>query len=105
MKKIIINPKKKFNISDMTLISENKASIEISPETKEQVKLCFEQLRKNESNEKRLYGYNTGVADLCNQNVNIKNDLQKNILLSHSCGMGNNLDKKVIRAILFSRIL
>jgi histidine ammonia-lyase len=52
-----------------------------------------------------IYGVNTGFGDLASRRIPPKDllRLQRNIVLSHACGVGEPLDEKEARGILFLR--
>jgi len=56
-------------------------------------------------NEKTVYGVNTGFGALATTRIP-KNDLiniQRNILLSHACGVGEPLSEEIVRAMMLIR--
>jgi histidine ammonia-lyase len=59
-----------------------------------------------EGREEPVYGVNTGFGSLCN--VRISNHelekLQRNLILSHACGVGPVLDVLIIRMMMFLKI-
>ncbi len=62
--------------------------------------------RKIADPEARFYGINTGFGSLCN--VKISRDeldhLQENLVLSHACGMGEEVLPEVVRLMVFLKI-
>lgn len=53
-----------------------------------------------------LYGINTGFGSLCNISINAEDlcQLQKNLVMSHACGMGDLVDKKVVKTMLLLKV-
>jgi len=53
-----------------------------------------------------IYGVNTGVGELVHTVISreMAKKLQKNIIRSHSCGVGEYLPKEVVRAAMFIRL-
>ena len=53
-----------------------------------------------------VYGINTGFGKLATESIHKKevSQLQKNLLMSHACGIGNVLSEDVVRAMLVLRI-
>ncbi len=53
-----------------------------------------------------VYGINTGFGSLASQKIPKENllELQKNLVLSHACGVGEILSEKEAKAILFLRL-
>jgi histidine ammonia-lyase len=56
--------------------------------------------------QKPVYGINTGFGKLATESINKEevNQLQKNLLMSHACGVGQRLDEDVVRAMLVLRM-
>ncbi len=74
--------------------------IEISPEARIRVENSSNYIAKILQNEKPVYGVNTGFGKFAE--VAIGHDklqeLQKNLILSHSCGVGDLLDPEILYA-------
>jgi histidine ammonia-lyase len=62
--------------------------------------------RKMKEEGKTFYGINTGFGSLCN--VKISNDdieqLQENLVLSHACGLGNEVPQDIVKLMLLLKI-
>ena len=62
--------------------------------------------RKMKEDGKTFYGINTGFGSLCN--VKISNDdieqLQENLVLSHACGLGNEVPQEIVKLMLLLKI-
>ncbi|HXS15340.1 MAG TPA: aromatic amino acid ammonia-lyase [Candidatus Saccharimonadales bacterium] len=105
MKTIVIDDKKEYSIDDVCLIAENKAKIVIGKNAQKKITDTFTAVQ-NAFDKEKIYGLTTGVGDLSQENPTLPIDtVQKNILLSHSVGVGENLPKITVRAIIFSRLL
>lgn len=63
--------------------------------------------KKMENSDRLIYGINTGFGSLCNTAVS--NDdleqLQRNLVLSHACGMGEEVPAEIIRIMLLFKVL
>ncbi len=84
-----------------------KSAIEISDNAKQLVLKCRSFLDDKMTNNKGLfYGINTGFGFL--QNVKIDNEqieqLQYNLLMSHACGMGNEVQEDIVRLMLLLKV-
>lgn len=57
-------------------------------------------------NKEIVYGINTGFGPLCTTLISQKNtqELQKNLLLSHSVGVGNFLDKEISKLMMILKV-
>lgn len=54
-----------------------------------------------------IYGVNTGFGSLCNTIIapDDLSTLQKNLLISHACGMGEEVPSKIVRLMLLLKII
>lgn len=52
------------------------------------------------------YGINTGFGSLCNTVISSEDlgKLQRNLVLSHACGTGDEVQKSIVRLILLLKI-
>lgn len=88
------------------LINSNKP-IALSAESKAKIVACREYLdNKLKTNEKPVYGINTGFGSLCNVKIDDTQleQLQYNLLVSHACGIGDTVDKNIIKLMLLLKI-
>ena len=71
----------------------------------DKVKCCFEFL-KGYSKDKIIYGINTGFGPMAQYRIADEklNDLQYNIIRSHSCGMGQPLSEIYVKAAMIARL-
>ena len=53
-----------------------------------------------------IYGINTGFGSLYDQAISSDDleKLQENLLLSHSCGMGDKVDNDVVKLMLLLKV-
>ncbi|MDO7741055.1 MAG: aromatic amino acid ammonia-lyase, partial [Flavobacteriales bacterium] len=81
---------------------------ELADDAKEAIEKCYGFLQETIANadEGAIYGVNTGFGDLAHTRVD--NDslqaLQRNILVSHACGVGEDVPKLIVRAMLLLKI-
>lgn len=54
-----------------------------------------------------VYGVNTGFGSLCNTIIPDQDmsQLQRNLLISHACGMGNEVPSEIVRLMLLLKVL
>ena len=103
-----------YNISGYRLtleaieeIIETKAYIELSDGAMERIKMCREYLdRKIKSSTKPIYGINTGFGSLCDTSISNEDlgELQKNLVMSHACGMGPEVPQLIVKLMLLLKI-
>ena len=88
-----------FDELEQILISGEK--VELSESTKKSILYCRSYLdNKVEQSEDLIYGINTGFGSLCNTAISKEDlsQLQRNLVLSHSCGMGEEVPMKLSNA-------
>lgn len=105
MKNIIIDGKG-LGISDIGPIVRGNAGVKLAKGVKEKI-TKVQKIIKNAIDEKKvIYGITTGFGAL--SDVFISKDkrmqLQRNIILSHSAGVGSPLDEEDVRSIMLLRI-
>jgi histidine ammonia-lyase len=106
MKKHCISPNyiHFFEIED---ILENNRKLELSEESKEAIIKCRNYLnQKMGQSDAPVYGINTGFGSLCNTKVNYKDlsNLQRNLMISHACGFGEEVPQNIVKIMLFLKI-
>ncbi len=87
-------------------VSEN-ARIELSRESIELISRGRKYLdHKMASCTEPIYGITTGFGSLCNISINTDDltTLQRNLVMSHACGMGEPLSSDIVRAMLLLKI-
>lgn len=88
-------------------IIKGKKHIALSQEAEEAIVKCRQYLdEKLTRHEKPIYGINTGFGSLCN--TSISNDdletLQRNLVMSHACGLGDEVPQEVVKLMLLLKI-
>ena len=84
-------------------ILDSKARLELSPEAIAKIEKWRNYLdRKTETSEVPLYGITTGFGSLCNRNIspNELTTLQENLVKSHACSVGTELNPEIVRLML-----
>jgi histidine ammonia-lyase len=84
-----------------------KKKITLSHEVKHLVVKCRNYLdEKIKTHSDPIYGINTGFGSLCN--TSISNDdlgtLQKNLVMSHACGIGDEVPQDIVKLMLLLKI-
>ncbi|GAF04183.1 histidine ammonia-lyase [Saccharicrinis fermentans] len=77
--------------------------VELSEESKELIQSCKNFLDDYlDKHDGPVYGINTGFGALHNKPISKKDlsKLQKNLLISHACGAGNEIPREVVRSML-----
>ncbi|NLL27913.1 MAG: histidine ammonia-lyase [Bacteroidales bacterium] len=107
MKKNIFIIEKGIQFSDIKPLMNGEVKIELSKTAIKKIDACRKYLdNKIEKSETPIYGITTGFGSLCNTSIN-KNDLsklQKNLVLSHACGLGAEVKPEIVRLMLAFKI-
>jgi histidine ammonia-lyase len=93
-----------INFSQITKILKIPSKLQLSDEAARKIIRCREYLDKRlESGEEVIYGINTGFGSLYNHVISREDlgKLQKNLVMSHACGIGDEIPLQVVRLMLF----
>jgi histidine ammonia-lyase len=102
-----IDPSKRLSLKDIEQILSENASLELSPLAKKSIEDCRNYLdKKVKSHPEPIYGINTGFGSLCNVGIPDKDieKLQENLVMSHACGMGDEVPQEVVKLMLLLKI-
>lgn len=102
-----IDTKKVLSLKDIQHILDTNATLALSVQTKKQIVACRDYLDKKMASQKEpIYGINTGFGSLCNVIIpdNELEQLQTNLVMSHACGMGDEVSLEVVRLMLLLKI-
>lgn len=106
--KYIVDPDGFTSISQICRAVEEHAQIELSTAAVERIEKCRKYLDKRlDESTAPVYGINTGFGSLCNVSVS-RNDLatlQRNLVMSHSCGTGDTVDETIVRTMLLLKVI
>ncbi len=89
-----------------TLITEN-AKLTLSKDAQNRILKCRAYLNeKSLAGGSPIYGVNTGFGSLCNHSIPADDlsQLQKNLVMSHACGFGQEVPPEVVKIMLFLKI-
>lgn len=92
------------NIQD---ILETNKKLALSDEAKINIEKARNYLdKKLENSTLPFYGINTGFGSLCNVKISHEKlvQLQENLVISHACGTGEKVDKKIVKLMLLLKI-
>ncbi|MDR1180583.1 MAG: histidine ammonia-lyase, partial [Bacteroidales bacterium] len=105
---------KKYQIlsSQLTLqsiykIITEEQRLELSPTAIDKIEKCRNYLDEKIRNQKEpIYGVNTGFGSLCNTSISEKDlgKLQENLMMSHACGMGEEVPLEIVKLMLLLKI-
>lgn len=81
--------------------------LELSEESKARIIKCREYLdNKMKTQKEPIYGVTTGFGSLCNISISKEqlSQLQKNLVMSHACGVGEEVPHEVVKIMLLNKI-
>ena len=96
-----------FSLEIIQKITTKKLKIELSEESKIAVAKCRSYLdAKIEAQTTPVYGITTGFGSLCNTSISKKDlsQLQRNLVVSHACGLGEEVPQEIVKLMLLLKI-
>ena len=95
-----------LSISDVVRVARGGYRVELSEKAARAVNLTAGLVKEWASSSDVIYGITTGFGDLASVKISPEDrgELQKNLLRSHSCGVGEPYPVDVVRAIMLLRI-
>ena len=105
MNKIIIDGRD-LTIEDVVNVSRNGYGVELSDDVINKVKLSRKLVDKFVDEQKVVYGITTGFGKFSDVVISKEetHTLQRNLIISHACGVGEPLEEDIVRAIMLLRI-
>ncbi len=97
------NPNEKLTLDKIQEIIDKKMTLALGDEAKRRIEKCRNYLnRKMETQKEPIYGVTTGFGSLCNISISKEqlSQLQKNLVMSHACGVGDEVPAEVVRLML-----
>lgn len=97
-----------LSLEDFENLLQAKEPLELSAALKTQINACRAYLdQKVAQSTQLIYGVNTGFGSLCDTAVSHQDleQLQRNLVCSHACGMGEEVPQEIVRRMLLLKIL
>ncbi len=88
-------------------VLDKNLRLTLSDESRNKVTRCREYLDERIATKKEpIYGVTTGFGSLCNHSISREDlgVLQRNLVMSHACGMGEEVPEEIVRLMLFLKI-
>lgn len=88
-------------------ILNQKPLLALSEEAIEKIRYCRDYLDKKMAGQQEpIYGINTGFGSLCDVRISNEelSDLQKNLVMSHACGTGDEVPSDIVRLMLLLKV-
>jgi len=96
-----------LSIERVSEILKTNIRLKLSDESVKKIKKCRKYLDlKLNSGNAIYYGINTGFGSLCNTVISNKDlsQLQENLVMSHACGLGNEVEHDIVKLMLLLKI-
>jgi histidine ammonia-lyase len=97
----------KLSLSKIEEIISKAYQIALSDEAINNIVSCRKYLdSKIKTHDKPIYGINTGFGALCNTSIPDEDleKLQENLVKSHACGMGDEVDSRIVKLMMLLKI-
>lgn len=96
-----------ITIDDIANLMQSKGKISLSDEVIEAIKDCRTYLDTKMGEEgTKYYGINTGFGSLCDVEISKSEieQLQENLVMSHACGVGEEVPSEIVKLMLLLKI-
>jgi histidine ammonia-lyase len=105
MSQVIINTSG-MTADDVIAIARHDAKVVISPEALAAVAATRAHIEALAASPEPVYGVSTGFGALANRHVSpeLRNQLQRSLIRSHAAGLGQTIEREVIRALMTLRL-
>ena len=101
-----ISPKG-LDFETINRIIHDKYTLALSDEATKKITRCRDYLdHKMDENDHPIYGINTGFGSLCNTSISDEDlgNLQKNLVMSHACGSGDEVPQEIVKLMLLLKV-
>lgn len=105
MKKILLDGEN-LTLDQFIEVTRKLVEVEIEPKAIEKINEARDLVDKYVDEEKVIYGITTGFGKFSDVVINKDEakDLQRNLIISHACGVGEPLSEDIVRGIMLLRI-
>ncbi len=97
-----------ITIDEFENILASNVKVELGEDAKNAILKCRAYLdAKIQNSNKLIYGINTGFGSLCNTAIsnNDLEQLQRNLVVSHACGMGEEVPAEIVKRMLLLKVM
>lgn len=106
MRKFVLNGNN-LDIETLIAIALGGAEVQILPETLQKIEKSRNYIEKQVEAKKIVYGVTTGFGANASKVIDdyeMAKKLQRNLLLSHACGVGEPFPREIVRAVMLIRL-
>ena len=96
-----------LTLGQVDKILKEGMTLELSQESRDRIVKCREYLdNKMKTQKEPIYGVTTGFGSLCNISISKEqlSQLQKNLVMSHACGVGEEVPAEIVKIMLLNKI-
>jgi histidine ammonia-lyase len=95
-----------LSIEKVKEIIFSNSKVELSDAAKAKIQKCRDYLNSSHITKDIHYGINTGFGSLCNTVIDDENlsKLQRNLVISHACGIGEEVPKEIIKLMMLLKV-
>lgn len=107
MKKFIIK-NEWISLAQLDEILQSDTEVLLDASVKAEIERCRNYLdEKVKDHDQLIYGVNTGFGSLCNTPISSGEfgQLQRNLVVSHACGLGDEVPVEIVRRMLLLKVL
>ncbi len=104
MNKIVLDGKS-LTIEDVVNVARHGYHVELAEDAEKKVEIARKVVEDFVKKETVIYGITTGFGKFENVHISQEDtkDLQRNLIISHACGVGNAFDFETVRAVMLLR--
>jgi histidine ammonia-lyase len=94
------------SLQDVVDVARGGAHVELASEATTRMEASLDHVRRAASSDRPVYGVSTGFGALATTRIPLERrvDLQHAIIRSHAAGIGPELPREVVRAMIFMRV-
>lgn len=94
-----------LRVEDVVRVARDRFPVQLSQEACQKILRAWETLKALIDNRQTIYGVSTGFGKLSSVFISKEEsrELQKNLIISHACGVGKPFPEEVVRAIMLLR--
>ena len=103
---IIITHNEELTLDELVAVARGKATVKLHESAKAVINKSRSAVEQMLKEGRIVYGITTGFGSFYNKTINPDetHDLQRNLIESHACGVGNPLPEDVVRAMILLRV-
>ena len=99
--------KRIHSLDEVRTLLDPRCMLHLGKEAKDRIAKCRNYLDERMKNQKApIYGVTTGFGSLCNVSVDKDqlSQLQKNLVMSHACGVGEEVRPEIVRLMIALKV-